>query len=499
MMQKRTLRRGKRPELMWGLGLTEAQHKQIAKAVGPGFYIRNFPDGLIPDQQEMTMNEKPSAAWIPHRVWEDIPEDVKQDYRDLDSQRILIQEEPDRNLEMDEVLEQGFLTVVRAPLTKAKVQDAVFRAREVTSLYSDIYRMSEEIMLERELLSRKTDQLLFLNRVLASASESLDPNVILHNAWDYLNMLIPVRQLHAVFWQHPEGTEENDVQIFLGNRMSPENENSWIERMLEHAANMGGGSVSGYELSRVSGIPRPGSDKSPEEGRIYTLPLRAGQDDFGALVLLCEHNVSLGKDQVETFKSAVNHLGLALRNALLFKEVKLRADRDGLTRIFNRRTFDERLVHELKRRQRYGHDLSLLMVDLDHFKSINDNYGHTAGDDVLRKVGAILQDSLRSTDLAARYGGEEFAVLLPHTTEKDACRLAERIRSRIEASTFKSDGREFRVTASIGVASVEAGALDRDGDLVLKADQALYEAKSNGRNMTVISRETVSAQICPTQ
>lgn len=498
MRQKRTLKRGKRPELMWGVGLTDAEYRQIAQAVGPGFHIRNFPDGALPDEQEMSMNEKPSAAWIPHRVWQGIPEDKKQDYRDLESHRILIQEEPDGTLEMDDVLEQGFLTVVQAPLTKAKVQDAVFRAREVTSLYSDIYRMSEEIMLERELLARKTDQLLFLNRVLTSASESLDPTAILHNAWDYLNMLVPVRQLHAVFWQHPEGSVANDAQVFLGNRMSPENESRWIERLLDCAASMGNGPVSGYELSRVGGTPRPGTDRNPDEGRTYTMPLRVGNDDFGALVLLCDESVALGKDQVETFKSAVNHLGLALRNALLFKEVKLQADRDGLTRIYNRRTFDERLVHELKRRQRYGHDLSLLMIDLDHFKSINDTYGHAAGDDVLRRVGGILQESLRATDLAARYGGEEFAVLLPHTQEEDASRLAERIRSRIESSVFMSCGTPYRVTASIGVASVEAGALDREGDLVLKADQALYDAKRNGRNMTVIS-QVASDRACPHQ
>jgi diguanylate cyclase (GGDEF)-like protein len=484
---------------MWGFGLSEDEHRQISKAVGPGFHIRNFPDGGIPDGQEMNMNEKPSAAWIPRRVWEDIPEDRRDDYRSLESQRILIQEDAEDGLEMEEVLEQGFLTVVRTPLTRAKVQDAVFRAKEVSSMYSDIYRMSEEIMLERELLSRKTDQLMFLNRVLASASESLDPNVILHNAWDYLNMLLPVRQLHAVFWQHPEGTDSSDVQLFLGNRMSPENENAWVDRLLDTATTMGGGTVTGYEISRVNGTPRPGSDRSPNDGSVHVMPLKAGQDHFGALVLLCEDRVTLGKDQIETFKSAVNHLGLALRNALLFKEVKLRADRDGLTHIYNRRTFDERLVHELKRRQRYGHNLALLMVDLDHFKSINDSYGHQAGDEVLRRVGRILQESLRSTDLAARYGGEEFAVLLPHTSEKDACRLAERIRSSIESEVFMQDGEQFRVTASIGVASVEAGSLDRDGDLVLKADQALYEAKRNGRNMTVISRPEPVVQSCPTQ
>jgi len=193
---------------------------------------------------------------------------------------------------------------------------------------------------------------------------------------------------------------------------------------------------------------------------------------------------------VETFRSAVNHLGLALRNALTFKEVKLRADRDGLTRIYNRHSFEERLIYEIKRRRRYNHDLSLLMVDLDHFKSVNDTYGHKAGDMVLRKVGEILTNTFRTTDLAARYGGEEFVILLPHTSEEAAWKLAERVRTAIEEQSFEFECQQFSITASIGVASVEGGALTSDDDLIIKADKALYQAKNNGRNMVVVSGQS---------
>jgi len=144
-------------------------------------------------------------------------------------------------------------------------------------------------------------------------------------------------------------------------------------------------------------------------------------------------------------------------------------------------------VQELKRHQRYRQPLSLLMLDVDHFKQVNDTFGHQAGDEVLRRIGQILQDSLRSMDLAARYGGEEFAVLLPHTPEKDSQKLAERIRKRIEDTDFGLSAKDFRVTASIGVAALAAGSLQKENDLVLKADQALYTAKHNGRNMVVVS------------
>jgi len=489
-MQKK-IRRGKRPELMWGLGLSNQLKRQVELGVGPGFHVRNYPAGALPWTKEMKQDEKPSAAWIPWSVWAGMPEYRREEYRNQDNtQRILIQDQ-DQDIEMDQVLAEGFLTVVRTPLTRPKVQDAIFRAKEVTSMYSDIYRMTEEILLERELLTRKTDQLMFLNKILASATESLEPSTILLNAKETLSLALPIKQLHAAFWTNQPDSEVADVEIFLNGAMPPETETIWVEQLMAAAANMGAGPVNGFQVVHAESVRRPEFSQTPDKGRLVTMPLTAGQETFGCLMMLCEPDYRLGKDQVETFRSAVNHLGLALRNALLFKEVKLRADRDGLTRIYNRHSFEERLIYEIKRRRRYDHDLSLLMVDLDHFKQVNDTYGHKAGDMVLRKVGEILTETFRTTDLAARYGGEEFVVILPHTSEKDAWTLAERVREAIQSCAFHFDGHDFTVTASIGVASVEAGALTKDDDLILKADKALYEAKHNGRNMVVVSRPKV--------
>jgi diguanylate cyclase (GGDEF)-like protein len=476
---------------MWGLGLAESVVRQIEEGVGPGFHVRNFPEDALPVGRELEQEEKPSAAWIPWSVWSAFPESRKQAYREQDeTHRILIQD-GDAELEMDKVLAEGFLTVVDLPLTRPKIQDVMFRAKEVKSLYSDIYRMTEEIMLERELLARKTDQLMFLNKLLASAAESLEPATILANAKSSLGLVLPVKALHAAFWN--TGSDNvADVEIFLNGKMAPAAESVWIEHIMASACSMGSGAVNGFQISYIDPARRSAYSLAPDQGRLVTLPLTAGQQTFGCLTMLCEPGYRLGKDQVETLHSAVNHVGLALRNALAFKEVKLRADRDGLTRLFNRRSFDERLVYEIKRRSRYHHDLSLLMVDLDHFKSVNDTYGHKAGDLVLRKVGEILSTVFRTTDLAARYGGEEFVVLLPHTCEEAAWKLAERVRAAIEDCAFRFDGQNFSITASIGVASVEGGSLNTDDDLVLKADKALYQAKNNGRNMVVVSGQKSS-------
>jgi diguanylate cyclase (GGDEF)-like protein len=120
-----------------------------------------------------------------------------------------------------------------------------------------------------------------------------------------------------------------------------------------------------------------------------------------------------------------------MRNSLEFRKTKARADHDGLTRISNRHHFDIRLREEMKRHQRHQDELSLMMIDLDYFKSVNDTYGHQAGDMVLREVGKILHNTLRESDFPARYGGEEFVVILPQTREEQAWILAERLRSQI--------------------------------------------------------------------
>jgi diguanylate cyclase (GGDEF)-like protein len=162
---------------------------------------------------------------------------------------------------------------------------------------------------------------------------------------------------------------------------------------------------------------------------------------------------------------------------------------DSLTGLKNRRFFDDRLQEEFRRAQRYGDYLALIMVDLDHFKLVNDRFGHQAGDIVLHEAAALIRGSLRDPDICARYGGEEFAVILPKTHMSGALAVAERIWRAIGAKEFAigpgEDGRTprtTRVTASIGVAFYPSKDIN-SGDLLLRfSDQAMYQAKQSGRN-----------------
>jgi diguanylate cyclase (GGDEF)-like protein len=156
---------------------------------------------------------------------------------------------------------------------------------------------------------------------------------------------------------------------------------------------------------------------------------------------------------------------------------------DPLTGLHNRRSFQVRLTEEVERTRRSQVPFTLLLVDLDHFKQVNDQFGHQAGDQALQAVAAVLHNELRAVDLPARIGGEEFAVLLPHTAEQGALEAAERLRAAIAAQPIPYQGATLTITASVGVAWCPAHADTGDG-LLRVADQALYQAKRAGRNRT---------------
>jgi diguanylate cyclase (GGDEF)-like protein len=180
-----------------------------------------------------------------------------------------------------------------------------------------------------------------------------------------------------------------------------------------------------------------------------------------------------------------NHMILRIRDS----EAALAdlARRDRLTGLLNRRAYDEAIADALARRQRLNEDVAILLLDIDHFKRINDTHGHVAGDEVLRAIAATVTAQVRQIDKVCRLGGEEFVVILQDANRSAAAIMAERIRGAIEHNPVPVDATPIAVTVSIGVANV-----DDDGDaatLLERADAALYDAKQGGRNRVVIARE----------
>jgi len=198
---------------------------------------------------------------------------------------------------------------------------------------------------------------------------------------------------------------------------------------------------------------------------------------MGSLLL---HLVEKARDELQT-KVEERTLELMEANRKL-RELSIT---DGLTGLFNHRYFTQALEAEYRRAVRYKRSLALLLLDIDHFKNVNDTYGHPCGDLVLKGVAALLKGCLRSADVAARYGGDEIAVILPETSKSKASEVAEKLRRQVEKSSFEWEGNSFSLTCSIGVAAVPETNIDHWNELLDSADKSLYRAKGKGRNHVI--------------
>ncbi|GAP17571.1 sensor domain-containing diguanylate cyclase [Levilinea saccharolytica] len=236
----------------------------------------------------------------------------------------------------------------------------------------------------------------------------------------------------------------------------------------------------------------------PENWSHMTFPIQTGDRPLGLLNLMRPRSLPFSAEDITRVQSLCAPFAVAIERARLFEEVHRLAITDPLTGAYNRRYFLDQAAQECQRAQRYRHAVSLIMMDLDHFKQINDSFGHTAGDQVLRFVIAACQENLRAADLLARFGGEEFIILLPETPLEQAQLIAERIRqSIVPAQVITSEG-PVQVRVSLGVASSDENAWLID-DLIKRADQALYQAKTLGRNRTQVWMPILTSDSAPSE
>ena len=227
-------------------------------------------------------------------------------------------------------------------------------------------------------------------------------------------------------------------------------------------------------------LPEGHAYTSAGEGREEVrLPLVSFGENLGLLACVTRQSQSFLPNDTQALESVADILATATQNARYVDRVRQLAYRDGLTGVFNRRYFESRLIEEITRAARYGAGVSILMVDLDHFKKVNDEFGHMLGDDVLRTVSNLFVRSLRKVDVVCRYGGEEFAIILPATPGGSAYIVADKLRRAIASAQYP--GVSLPVNISVGVAEFPANGITRD-DIVGAADAALYKAKQSGRN-----------------
>jgi len=215
--------------------------------------------------------------------------------------------------------------------------------------------------------------------------------------------------------------------------------------------------------------------------RILFVPLLSKQHPAGVAVIASSVK-ELSQQQIEILQSLQDQAGPSLQNALLHRRISILAAVDDLTRVLNRRFGLRRLREEYSRSVRQGSPLSVLMLDIDHFKSVNDSLGHDAGDRVLRRVAATIEGNLRTSDIVCRYGGEEFMVVAPGSNLLDGLRVAERLRRVVQADQIEMSEEVVRITVTVGVATWPISQVSASEQLVTAADKAMYLGKNMGRN-----------------
>jgi len=192
-------------------------------------------------------------------------------------------------------------------------------------------------------------------------------------------------------------------------------------------------------------------------------------------------------DDIQFCINILNFGAIALENANLYREATV----DRMTKLYTHHQFQERLEKDIKKSHRYGNIFSIIMFDIDHFKTFNDKYGHLQGDIIIKEIAEILLNSTRSIDFPSRYGGEEFILLLPEININQAYHVAERLRKTVEKHKFSGKGGPYKVTISVGVAEFDANIIFYNNDLIELVDQALYMSKKSGRNLVTMANKKI--------
>ena len=277
--------------------------------------------------------------------------------------------------------------------------------------------------------------------------------------------------------------EDLEVVLVLQRQVAPAVVEETKARVLEAVAQRRGGVFTKVQARLFApGGSEPHLPAETNMGGFVPYPIETNGRLTGLLALAGKGVGRLAAERESFLGEVANVAQIVTENSRLFDRIKNLSVRDGLTDLFNHRHSVELLASEFDRVGRYEGGVSLLMIDLDHFKKINDEHGHPAGDAVLREVARLMKDTLRTVDALGRYGGEEFVAILPHTSYEEGLQTAERLRKLVQDRVFRFGTRELRTTISIGVASYPSERVDSPATLIREADQALYRAKESGRN-----------------
>lgn len=412
------------------------------------------------------------------------PEQLFQYFQDheLDSFAVVASEQTDLDRAMDVVLD-GAYAVLAKPVAIDRLIAVLEKGLENKEAYRYVVGLARELSdtnaalnREKAALRESSEKLRFLYALSLKLSATLDSAQIVRIVSRQLAQVVS-SDVMALFtdWDPKIGPR------LYSDRPLTDETAAVAAGLLKHQMD---GQDAGSDWERIE--PEDGEvvvDLPPER---WTWPLVAAGRPIGIMGLFFRNPVEKDRDLTLLLESVALKIALALFNAQQHELALEMATHDALTGLLNRGAFNAVVDTEFGRFERYQAPVSLIMLDLDHFKAVNDRFGHKAGDETLKFVAQVLAGCVRHSDVAARYGGEEFAVLLPNTKQAEAVRLAERIEERLRSERLYLGGVSFHQTASQGVAGTDRHAVADVESLLRLADQALYRAKAQGRD-TIVS------------
>ena len=368
-----------------------------------------------------------------------------------------------------------------------------FSLEDVAALtqYARMAAVAVQSSRKKELLRQTSDERDLLYEIMGFVSSPIPPAQLLSKVADTLSNCFCAQAVASFFVQRlPQLNKTTEVLVRNFSRTDMDNlkgifAERWPVGVIDECFETNGPDMT--ERKKAFSVSFSGGKS------IYILPLFSRDLLQGIIVLLWDYDRRINnyRHMEDMLRIVAAQTALGLERHHLFSGVEKIGLTDELTGLSNRRMFNYLIEREINRSRRYARPLSLVMIDIDHFKKINDAWGHPVGDMVLRELGALMRANFRNLDVPVRYGGEEFAAILPETSLEEAIQFSERFRMIVENASFMQGKTRIPVTISLGIASIGNSPVSEEMDaeeLLHYADRALYQAKQNGRNRIAAGR-----------
>ena len=343
----------------------------------------------------------------------------------------------------------------------------------------------KKLLEEKNALKRWSEYLHLLNELSKSMVATLDADKIVLTAYTRMQEIVPHDILSVVLFKQKKLWLLSNIELDVKEIAEIK---ALVMSSVKEILDINNNDEDAYKTA-IKYLKKDNSKTSNYKFQITNktsnrlfFPMETGDTTIGAIQLIPNLNIPFAEHQYNIISMIASTLTLALRNSEIHREVQEMATTDSLTGLFNKRYFYDELTKEFKVSLRYQTPVSLIMIDLDNFKLINDQFGHQVGDTVLKDITALLTRSLREIDIPVRYGGDEIAIILPETVIEQAFFVAKRIKRLIEGHPIKVGNKSVNVTASFGISSCPNSMIKTVEDMIASADKALYDAKKYGRN-----------------